>query len=61
MPPMEQSAPVFDVKQLDKLRVLEDEKDPARWERWYHTFLYVYYGHPLTTLSLGQGEAGHGG
>jgi hypothetical protein len=40
---------------------LEDENDPARWERWYHTFLYVYYGHPLTTLSLGQGEAGHGG
>ncbi|HZH76967.1 MAG TPA: CHAT domain-containing protein [Archangium sp.] len=40
---------------------LEDETDPKRWERWYHTFLYVYYGHPLTTLSLGQGEAGHGG
>lgn len=40
---------------------LEDETDPQRWERWYHTFLYVYYGHPLTTLSLGQGEAGHGG
>jgi HPt (histidine-containing phosphotransfer) domain-containing protein len=28
MPTMEQSAPVFDVKQLEKLRVLEDEKDP---------------------------------
>ncbi|OJT17360.1 hypothetical protein BO221_45410 [Archangium sp. Cb G35] len=40
---------------------LQDEADPQRWEGWYHTFLYVYYGHPLTTLSLGQGEAGHGG
>ncbi|WP_257461839.1 Hpt domain-containing protein [Archangium lipolyticum] len=28
MTSMEQSAPVFDAKQLDKLRVLEDEKDP---------------------------------
>ncbi len=28
MAPMEPSAPAFDVKQLDKLRVLEDESDP---------------------------------
>jgi transcriptional regulator of met regulon len=39
---------------------LKDKKDPKRFERWYHTFLYVYYGHPLAKLSPGGKGGGRG-
>jgi hypothetical protein len=35
--------------------------DKSRWDRWYFTFLYVYYGYPFTRLSLKPKGAAHGG
>lgn len=37
----------------------EDPDDKACWARWYYTFLYVYYGYPMTRLAVTRGEAGH--
>jgi hypothetical protein len=60
----EQPRPVAELLRELRARAaadLRNARDPERWTRWYHTFLYVYYGHPLATLSLGRGqEAGIG-
>jgi hypothetical protein len=45
------------VEELRKTSV----EDKSRWERWYFTFLYVYYGYPFTRLSLEPKGAAHGG
>lgn len=37
------------------------KKDKSRWDRWYYTFLYVYYGYPFTRLALKKKGAAHGG